>query len=261
MEQQLANQVVIITGASAGIGRATAVALAQAGADVVLVARRPEPLHAVAEALAPYPGRCLVVPGDVGDAAFAPELIAQTVATFGRLDVLINNAGIGHRSRLAEMPPADMRRLLDTNVLGPLYLVQAAVPQMKRQGAGHIINVSSVVGQMPLPGMGLYCASKTAVNFISRTLGHELHRDNIRVTAVYPGRTATEFGQKLLGQKRTNPSAIGRVPPPHVARAILKAIRSRKRHVYVTWYDALAAHLARLFPGLTDWLIRRAHRR
>ncbi len=255
MKPDHSNKVIIVTGASAGIGRATAVALAQAGAHVVLVARRQERLAALVDELAVYPGRRLALAGDVGDAAFAATAVPQVIESMGTIDVLINNAGLGHHSHLAEMPPADMRRLWDTNVMGLLYLTQAAVPYMQQQGSGHIINVSSIVGQRPLPAMGLYCASKTAVNFISRTLCMELRPYHIRVTTVYPGRTLTEFGDALLGNRRTNPTALARVPAVRVAQAIVKAIASGKPEVYITWYDWLFAHANRLFPRTSDWLV------
>jgi short-subunit dehydrogenase len=261
MTPNLADKVVIVTGASAGIGRATAVALAQSGAHVVLVARRQERLDALVEELAVYPGRRLAMAGDVGDETFAGLVVEQTIATFGKIDVLINNAGLGHKSQLAEMPPADMRRLLDTNVLGLLYFTQAAVPPMKQQGSGHIINISSIVSQWPLPNMGLYCASKTAVNFISRALRMELRPYHIRVTIVYPGRTESEFGDGLLGQKGVSRSPIGRVPAERVAKAIVKAIGNGRPHVYITWYDWLFNNITRLFPRTTDWLTMRVANR
>ena len=253
----LTNKVILLTGASAGIGRATAVALAQSGADMVLIARRQERLAALVEELAAYPGRRLALAGDIGEAAFAATAVAATITTFGRLDVLINNAGLGHRSHLADMPAADMHRLWNTNVMGLLYFTQAAIPHMKEQGGGHIINVSSILGQRPLPNMGLYCASKTAVNFISRALRMELRPYHIRVTTVYPGRTLTEFGDALLGHPGANPSRVARVPAERVAQAIVKAITTGKTEVYITWTDWLFTHLNRLFPRATDWLVER----
>jgi len=251
----LTNKVIIITGASAGIGRATAVALAQAGAHVSLVARRQERLQTLQAELAAHPGHRLIIAGDIGREGFAQEIINQTVDAFGKVDVLINNAGVGQRVPLAEMAPADMRRLIDTNVLGLLYLTQTAVARMKQQGTGHIINISSIVGQRPLPNMGLYCASKTAVNFISRSLRLELNTTNIHVSTVYPGRTQTEFGEALLGAPGSNPSAVGRVSAERVARVILKTIQTRKSEAYVTWPDWAFTQLNRLFPATTDWLV------
>jgi len=254
------EQAIIVTGASAGIGQATVEQLAKAGANVVITARRVSRLNQLASTLSAYPGRRLAVAGDIRDEAFARELIEKTVAEFGRLDVLINNAGLGHRSRLADMPAADMRAIIDTNLMGPLYVIQAAVTQMKRQEGGQIINVSSIASQRPLPQLALYCASKSAVNFISRGLRLELWPYNITVTLIYPGRTLTEFGDARLGLKGAHPSPLGRVPADRVARAVVRAIDRRRTEVYVTWYDWLFCHFNRLFPRTTDYLVGRVTR-
>lgn len=254
---QIEGSVVIVTGASAGIGKATAERLAIAGANVVATARRQERLEQLVASLASRPGRLLAVPGDIREEGFAAELIGQTVAEFDRVDVLINNAGLGHRNPIATMSPADMHTIIDTNLMGLLYLTQAAVTHMNTQGGGQIINVSSIASQRPLPESALYCASKAAVNFVSRSLRMELKGDNIVVTLVYPGRTLTEFGEARLGRKGVNPSGLARVSADRAAEAIVKAIRTGRREVYVNWYDWLFAHLNRLFPQTTDWITAR----
>lgn len=251
------NSVVVVTGASAGIGAATVECLAQAGANVVITARRAERLAQLVDRLAVYPGRRLAVPGDIRDESFAHTLLAQTVAEFGHADVLINNAGLGHRSSLADVPAEHMRTILDTNVLGLMYATQAAVPYMKSQGRGQIINISSLAGQRPLPYRGMYCASKTAVNFLSRGLRMELRPYHIIVTLVYPGLTATEFADARLGEPAGAPFGLRGIPPERVARAIVKAIRYGHTEVYVTLYDWLLAHINRLFPRTIDWLLSR----
>jgi short-subunit dehydrogenase len=253
----LKNKVVIITGASAGIGRATAVALATAGANLVLVARREERLQALMAQMAALPGKRLVVAGDIRQQSFAPALVERTMAEFGRLDVLINNAALGHRSLLVDMSPEDMRTVLETNVLGLLFVTQAALKRMPEQDSGQIINISSIAGQRPLPNSALYSASKTAVNFLSRSLRIECRANKIKVTTVYPGLTRTEFGLARLGEKGVNRFGLQGVPAERVAAKILSAIRHGRSEVYVTWYDWLFVHLNRLFPRLTDWIITR----
>lgn len=251
------ESVVIVTGASAGIGKATAELLAQGGASVVITARRTERLNVLAARLKGCPGRRIAIPGDIREESFAHDLVTQTVAEFGRVDVLINNAGLGHRSLLSEMPPADTRTVFDTNVLGLLYATQAAVTKMKEQNRGQIINVSSVASQCPLPDSAVYCASKTAVNFLSRSLRMELRRHNILVTLIYPGLTATEFAEARLGRKSGNRFGLRGVPAERVARAIVKAIEHSRTEVYVTFYDWFLAHLCRLFPRTIDWFVER----
>lgn len=245
--------VVIVTGASAGIGRATAVSLIQSGAHVTITARREARLHALAAELADSPGRVMAIAGDIQNANFAQELVTRTVAEFGRVDVLINNAGLGHRSRLADMPLTDMQTIWNTNITGLMAATQAAVAQMKQQGSGQIINVSSIVGQRPLPGSGVYCASKTAVNFLSRSLRMELKPDNIIVTLVYPGLTATEFGTARLGEEGSNRFGLKGIPAERAAQAIVNAIRHGRTEVYISWYDWIFTHANRLFPRLIDW--------
>jgi len=251
------DSVVIVTGASAGIGEATAELLARAGANVIVTARRSERLHELVARLEACPGRRLAAPGDIRDEAFAQDLINQTTATFGRVDVLINNAGLGHRSLLSEMPLSDARTIFDTNVLGLLYATQAAVAQMKRQNRGQIINVSSIVSQRPLADSAVYSASKAAVNFISRSLRMELRPYNITVTLVYPGLTASEFAQARLGRPGGNRFGLQGIPAERVGRAIVKAIEKGRTEVYVTLFDWLFVHLNRLFPGTVDWIVER----
>lgn len=254
------NSVIIVTGASAGIGEATVRLLAEMGANVVITARRADRLAQLVDSLAGLPGRRLAVAGDIRENAFAKELVARAVAEFGRVDVLVNNAGLGQRIFLSEMAPEDVTTLLDTNVNGLIWATQAVLPHMKKQGSGQIINISSIVGQRPLALSGLYCASKTAVNFISRALRMELQHSSITVTLVYPGRTLTEFGTARLGGKGDNPSPIGRASAEKVAKSIARAIRYHRIEVYVTWYDWLFTHINRLFPRSIDWILGKAAR-
>lgn len=263
---QVAGSVVVVTGASAGIGAATVEALARRGADVVLVARRAERLADLVERLQALPGRRLALPGDIADPAFCRQVVAETVAAFGRIDVLINNAGVGHTRLLVELTPDDMHRILDTNVLGLMHLTQAALAPMQAAGRGQIIHVSSIVGQRPLPRGGFYAGTKAMVNFLGRGLRMELRGSGIAVTLVYPGLTATEFHLATLGGGRPLRGNVRGVSAARVAQAIVGAIEHRRREVYVTWYDWGFTHLCRLFPRTVDallppvlaWLRRRA---
>ena len=250
--------VAVVTGASAGIGRATAVSLAKLGANVVVTARRAERLEQLVDDLVVYPGRRLAVPGDIRDAGFTQRLIDRTVTEFGRLDVLVNNAGLGHHSALAEMPLVDVRTILDTNVVGLVAATQTAIAVMKQQGHGQIINISSIAGQRPLAYNGIYCASKTAVNFLSRSWRMELKSYNIKVTLVYPGFTATEFGQAKLGRSGENRFGVSGIPAERVGQAVVKAIQYGRTEVYVTWHGWAFAHLNRLFPRAIDSFLARS---
>lgn len=257
---QIAGSVVIVTGASAGIGAATARALAQRGAHVVLSARRAERLTALVDELAAYPGARLALPGDVQDEAYCRQLVADTVTHFGRLDILINNAGLGHRSRISQIDSASLHTILNTNLLGPLYLTQAALPQLRAQGRGQIINISSIVSRRPFADNGIYAASKAALDIISRTLRLELAGSGVVVTLVYPGMTVTDFHASFPDRPgRSNFGWMG-VRPEWVARAIVKAIERQRREVFITPWDWAMVHFSRLWPRTTDWIAARLSR-
>lgn len=251
----LQGRVVIITGASSGIGRATALALAKSGAFITVVARRGDKLTELVMEVASTAGKCLPIVGDIRNEAFCESVVAQTVAHFGRVDVLINNAGVGHRSYVMEMTSEEINAIWDTNVVGLLAMTRAAVPHMKRQKGGQIVNISSVVGQRPLPTSAIYCASKTAVNFLSRSLRMELHPHRIKVTVVYPGLTATEFAEARFGQKGNTWRGLRGVAPEKVADAIVDAIRNELLEVYISFFDQAFVYLNRLFPRTLDWLL------
>ncbi len=256
--KSLTEKVVLVTGASAGIGAAMVRALAQAGAHVLLVARGAEKLAALVDELAHHPGRRVALAGDLRELAFCQQAVSATVAEFGRIDILINNAGLGHRSPISSIPADHMHTIVDTNILAPLHLSQAAVPFMRAQGGGHIINVSSIISQRPLANSGFYCASKTALNFISRSLRMELRRDNIAISILYPGMTDTDFHEAILGGGRKR--RWGGISAERVALATVKAIHTQRSEVYVTTLDWLFTHLNRLMPRLTDRLAALAWR-
>ncbi len=254
---KVAGSVVIVTGASAGIGAETVRLLAAQGANVVLTARRAERLQALVAELAHYPGQRLALAGDVSQEAFCQELAAQTAATFGRVDVLVNNAGIGHRSALLEMSAADVQIIANTNLLGAIYAIQAVLPTMQKQKRGQIINVSSIVSQQALPKSSIYCAAKSGLNTLSRSLRMELRGQGITVTLVYPGLTETEFYQVRLGEQGTRRINRPGVPAQRVGEAIVNAITHNRQEVYITLPDWLLVHTSRLFPRTLDWFVGR----
>lgn len=255
-EMHLSDRVVIITGASAGIGAATARAFAAVGARVVLAARSAAPLEQLAATLA---GRPIVAPTDVRDAAACRALIERAVAEAGRVDILVNNAGVGLAGPVAEVQPDDVRAAFEVDLLGPLHLIQAAVPIMRRQGRGLIINVSSVLAAQPLPYLGGYAGAKAALERMSEALRMELQGSGIGVTVVRPGTTQTQFNQRRLGggseQRRLAPRGV---PPEAVARCIVRAARREPRLAYVRHADRLALLAAALVPAVVERALARA---
>ncbi|HEY9603084.1 MAG TPA: SDR family oxidoreductase [Allocoleopsis sp.] len=198
------DKVVLITGASAGIGLATVRRFAAAGAKLVLVARSADVLKHLAEELQSQGSDAIALPGDVSDPQQVRGVIEETVRHFGRLDVLINNVGQAAVGTIADLSPDDFHKILDLNVFGPLAAMQAVIPIMQKQGGGLIINISSVVSKMSIPGLGAYAATKAALNMISDTARSELASENIRLITVYPRSTATDFGKNALGTPRVS---------------------------------------------------------
>jgi len=189
----LAGKVALISGASSGIGEATAVALAEAGASVAIGARRKDRLDALAERLRAQGAQVLALELDVTDEAACRDAVARTRSELGGLDVLVNNAGVMLLGQVVGADTEDWRRMIDTNVLGLMYLTHAAVAGMVEQGSGDIVNISSVAGRQARVGAGVYNASKWAVNAFSESLRQEVTAKGVRISLVEPGAVATEL--------------------------------------------------------------------
>jgi len=187
------NKVVVITGASSGLGEATARLLSAQGSIVVLGARRVERLQALTEELNQSGGKALAVPTDVTELNQVKQLVDTAVQTHGRIDVIINNAGLMPLSLLERLKVDDWNQMIDVNIKGVLYGIAAALPYMKEQKRGHIINVSSVAGHKVRPGNVVYAATKHAVRILSEGLRQEVKPYNIRTTVISPGAVATEL--------------------------------------------------------------------
>ena len=198
---RLEGKVAVITGASSGIGAATAEALAAEGAAVVVAARREDRLADLAEKIEGDGGRVLAAACDVSDEGQAHGLIRKAEGEFGRVDILVNNAGVMLLSSVSKGLSDEWRRMFDVNVLGLLYTTDAAIETMKRQGGGHLVNISSVAGRkVTRDSSGVYAGSKFAVGAISEGLRQELLEDNIRVTIVEPGAVATELADHITDE-------------------------------------------------------------
>ncbi len=195
MTQGITDKVVVITGASSGLGEATARQLVQRGAKLVLGARRLDRLQALVEELSL--GHDAAVRTDVTQYAQVRHLVDHAVQSHGRIDVIINNAGLMPHSPLERGKVQDWDRMIDVNLKGVLYGIAAVLPYMKAQHSGHIINVSSVAGHKVRPGSAVYAATKTAVRVISEGLRQEVKPYNIRTTVISPGAVATELPDSI----------------------------------------------------------------
>lgn len=189
----LSGQVVIITGASSGIGEATARRLVRSGAKLVIMARRPERLHTLARELDPTGAAVLAVTGDITSDADRRRLVAEALKKFGRIDVLVNNAGFGTRGPLELVPVEAIRRNFETNVFSLLALTQLVIPAMRERGSGCVVNIGSVAGKIARPLSSVYDATKHALEALTDGLRGELQPFGVRVTLIRPGFIATEF--------------------------------------------------------------------
>jgi len=255
--------IVAITGASAGIGRATAVRLARDGASVAICARRGDLLSLVATEIEAAGGAAMPMVADVTSERDMEELVRLTLDRYGRLDVMICNAGFGLAGEIEAVSAERMRNILDVNYLGTYHAARAALPVFRRQGAGHLIVVSSIVGKRGVPYMGAYSATKFAQVGLAESLRAELSGSNIHVTVVFPVSTETEF---LGVMSRETGAPVGRNMGPRqsadqVADAIARAIARPVPEVYpygksrgLVWLNALA-------PGLCDRFIKRYGRK
>lgn len=197
MSKQLSGKVALVTGASSGIGEAAAIALAEAGATVAVSARRADRLETLVKRIESAGGKALALPGDMTVEAEAIKAVEDTVARFGRIDILINSAGIMQAGGIENCDLDEYRRVVDINLFATLYTCTAAVPHMLRQGGGDIINISSLAGRKGGPMTNAYSASKHAVNSMTDGMRQELGDRNIRATILMPGATTTEVGDHI----------------------------------------------------------------
>jgi clavulanate-9-aldehyde reductase len=228
MQIDLSGTVVAITGASSGIGEETALAAARAGASVALAARRAERIEALAQRIEEQGGRAIAVPADVGAEAQARAFVERAHAQLGRLDALVNNAGVMLLGPIEDAPTEEWRRMIHVNVFGVLYCTHAAIPLMRRQGSGHVVNVSSVAGRTARAGSGVYNLTKWGVGAFSESLRQELAPHDIRVTLIEPGAVETELTDHLRPEIREQATkrfqGITRLQADDIAAAIVYAL-------------------------------------
>lgn len=228
VSDDIAGRVVVITGASSGLGEATARLLSEKGAIVALGARRADRIASLAEQLTARGAKALAVTTDVTDAGQVQRLVDEAVRSYGRVDVMLNNAGIMPHSPLERLKIDDWDRTIDVNIKGVLYGIAAALPHMQRQRNGHIINVSSVAGHKVRAGGAVYSATKHAVRVLSEGLRMEVKPYNIRTTVISPGALDTELAESITEPDiregvRKFAQETG-LPPESFARAVVFAM-------------------------------------
>jgi NAD(P)-dependent dehydrogenase (short-subunit alcohol dehydrogenase family) len=257
MIRKLSGTTAVITGATSGIGRETAREFARAGSKVVIAGRRKERLQEIQAEIEATGAQALAVTTDVADQAQVEALIEKAVAQFGRVDVLVNNAGVAIASGFEEMPMEDFRRLMEVNFWGAVYACRATVPQMRKQrGGGVILNVSSIFGKRGMPFETAYCASKFALAGFSEALRAELMSEGIDVCTIYPGAVETEIFDAAANSTGLEvPAFVPKFPAKQMARLIVQTARFPQPEV-VAAFDAQAINIANTFaPALVDFAL------
>ena len=258
MDSPEKRKVALITGASSGIGQATALALAKRGYAVGLLARRAERLEEVAQACGQAGGEGLVLPGDVAQRDQVDQAVARTVERFGRLDVMVNNAGYGVFASVMDLEEKDLRRVFEVNFYGVWYGTVAAARVMAAQRSGHIFNISSVIGKRGTPFHGAYCATKFAVGGLTESARVELRPLGVHVTLVCPAMTRTEFFNQGSMARRAG-RAFSRfnrqMDPEPIGEAIARTAGRRKPEMVFTLGGKLLALISALSPRVADGMM------
>jgi len=246
------QKVILITGASEGIGASCAKVLAAKGAKLSLTAL-PSPNFQDDDA-----GPALITAGDITSAELRQRVVERTVARFGRVDMLINNAGVGQYGYPSEVDTEISKRIFDINVFSALALAQLVIPEMRRRKSGVIVNIGSVGGKVSLPWAVMYCATKWALHCVDDSLRRELGRDGVRVIKVCPGIVDTGFREHVLaGKAPERVEDIRRVvSPDQVAEAVAHGIEHNKRTVYVPKIGWAFTSMEFFAPWLMDWYVR-----
>jgi short-subunit dehydrogenase len=254
------NPVIIITGASSGIGEATARLFASNNYRVVLAARRVDRLNELADEIQSKGGQSLVVLTDISQQDHVDNLVAQTLEHFGQIDILLNNAGLGRIGWLEKLDPrADIAHQINVNLIGMIQMTHAVLPHMIDRKQGHIINMGSIAGLIATPTYSVYAASKYGLRGFTEALRREVHIYGIHVTGIYPGGVATEFGEKAGIKRRTKISTPGflKLTAEDVARTVLRVVKKPYRAVIIPGLMRPTVWLSVIFPGIVDRIIER----
>ena len=259
---------VLITGASQGIGRATALLFAQKGYDLVLAARQADRLQTVAQEVQALGRSALAVPTDVKEPEQVNTLAQKALAQYGSIDVLINNAGIYLSGPVEEFSLSDWHQAIDTNLWGYIHMIQALLPQFLERGSGTIVNLSSIGGKVPIPYLVPYSTSKFAVTGLTEALHSELAPKGIQVCGIYPSVIKSSLMERAIFRGKNDQDAQARreqldqvlstpvvEKPEDVAKAIWDAVKNQKSEVLVGSANMSKAAY-RLFPGLMQWVFR-----
>ncbi|MEM6458140.1 MAG: SDR family NAD(P)-dependent oxidoreductase [Planctomycetota bacterium] len=269
MARALRDKVILISGASSGIGRATALACAWAGMNVSLCARRADKLEAVAKQVSDLNRRAHFFTADVADEAAVGRWVEEAYDTLGRVDAVYANAGYGRVAPAMELTLDQHRRMFEVNYFGTVHLLRAALPYLGNtpDGLRHLIVCSSCVSELGPPGSGVYAATKAAQDLLAQAMRAELAGEGYAVTSVHPVGTKTEFFD--VAKAHTDAASAGRLEPPeafmqtpeHVAKKIVAALKKPRPEVWPMRSARFAAAFCTAFPRFTAWGLRKAYER
>lgn len=256
------NKVIWLTGASSGIGKATALELSNQGANLIISSRNTEKLEEV-RMLCEYPDKVKILQIDLDDYQHLDKLVKEVLSLYGEIDILINNGGISQRALAIDTGMAIDERIFKTNYFGTVALTKALLPYFVMRKQGHIVVVTSVVGKLGTPLRSSYAASKHALHGFFDSLRAEVHQDNIDVTLVCPGYVRTEISMNALTGDGTPQNSMDKkteagLPPDYFARKMLKAIKKKKQEVVIGGFlEKLSVYVKRFFPKILAKMIRK----
>lgn len=254
------SPVILITGASSGIGAATARLFASEGFKIVLAARRREKLHALAGEIQEIGAESLVIPTDISQLDQIDNLVSKSLNHFGQIDILLNNAGLGRLAWLDKLDPQkDIDFQIQVNLTGLIQTTRAILLHMIERQQGHIINMGSIAGLIATPTYSVYAATKYGLRGFTEALRREVSIHGIKVTGIYPGGVATEFGEKAGIKRKTKVSTppFLKLTAEDVAQSVLDVITKPYRAVIIPGLMRPAVWLSVIFPGLVDKIIER----
>ena len=255
------NKVVVITGASSGIGEAAAEKFAKRGANIVLVARRKEKLKQVEKNLSKYSIRTMIQVCDVSDKEQVKQMSEKVIETFSKIDILVNNAGFVIYGKVEELSIEDIESQMETNYFGTIYCTKSFLPYLLKQNSGHIVNVASVGGSFGVPGIASYCATKFAMLGFSEGLHHELHNTKVGVTVVSPIMVRTSLFDHPSFKNFTKYATGISLSSETVANAIIKAANSSKLEIVVPSVVRIGIWFKQTFPFFVNPIIGNAFRK
>jgi NADP-dependent 3-hydroxy acid dehydrogenase YdfG len=255
----LQNKVVLITGASSGFGEEAALLFAEAGCKVVLAARRLDRLQNLAAKIQSQGGEAIAIPVDIVNFADIDNMVQSALDLYGHIDILFNNAGIGRVDWFENHTnERDINTLVQVNLIALMQVTRVVLPHMLKRGEGHIINMSSVAGLIASPMIASYAASKHGVRAFTDALRREVAPLGIKVSGIYPGPAATEFGQhvgKNQAYSSVRKNLGSRLSSGYVARRVLDVAKRPRRSLVIPWWFRIVTTFDMLFPVLVDWIL------